>query len=316
MNRSLFAKSLVNVAAAALLAPLGAPATRASDAHTPAPAPHAATPAPAPDAVVRQLSDGNTRFVTNRPAHPNTDAARRADTANNGQHPAATILTCSDSRVSPEIVFDQGIGDVFVVRVAGNVCDVDEMGSVEYGTDHLGTPLLVVLGHTKCGAVTAIVESAEVHGHIPQLVDNIAPAVEKAQADHPDLQGKALVPQATKANVWQSVEDLLTKSAAVHKRVKSGKLKIVGAVYDISSGKVEWMGAHPQQKMFLEQEVAEQHEGEHGTVTHGKSSHGSGGKSPVASAGLVLVGLGIGLIGGMVTAKPRPKELAAEQHEA
>jgi carbonic anhydrase len=205
---------------------------------------------PTPEGALVWLKDGNHRFVTGKPIHPHAAAERRMETAN-GQHPYATILTCSDSRVPAEIVFDEGIGDLFVVRVAGNVCNVDETGTIEYGTDHLGTPILVVLGHTMCGAVTAVVTKAELHGSIPQLVSRIKPAAQKAQAEHPALHGKDLVPAAIEANVWQAIEDLLKRSEMTRKRVKEGKLTIVGALYDIESGKVKWLGAHPDQQKFL-----------------------------------------------------------------
>ena len=117
--------------------------------------------------------------------------------------------------------------------------------------DHLGTPIMVVLGHTNCGAVTAVVTKAKLHGSIPPLVYNIAPAVAKAQKDHPNLHGKALVPQAVKANVWQSIDDLFKTSPATRKRAKAGTVKVVGAVYDIETGKVEWLGAHPDQGKLL-----------------------------------------------------------------
>ncbi len=173
----------------------------------------------APDEAVQRLTQGHARFLAGKSSHPNADAARRQQTAAEGQHPFATILSCSDSRVPLEVLFDQGIGDIFVIRVAGNVCGVDEMGSIEYGVDHVGTPLLVVLGHSQCGAVTAAAAAAELHGSIKPLVARIAPAVAKAQAAHPELHGKDLVPAATEANVWQSIEELLTKNshdAALH----------------------------------------------------------------------------------------------------
>jgi carbonic anhydrase len=150
-----------------------------------------------------------------------------------------------------ELVFDQGVGDIFVVRVAGNVCGTDEMGSIEYGVDHVGTPLLVILGHTQCGAVTAAATGAEVHGHIRPLVEKIAPAVSKAQAAHRDLHGKALVPAATEANVWHAAEELLKNSPAAQHRVQAGTLKLVGAIYDVRSGQVKWLGEHPQQSRLL-----------------------------------------------------------------
>jgi methyl-accepting chemotaxis protein len=176
---------------------------------------------------------------------------RVADTGANGQKPIVTILGCSDSRVPLERIFDQGVGDVFAVRVAGNVSDTDEIGSAEYGTGHLNTPLMVVLGHTKCGAVTAVATGAQVHGSIPGLVDNIIPSVEAAKAKHPGVTGKDIVPFAIEENVWQSIGDVLSGSEEIRTLVKEGKLAVVGAVYDIDTGKVNWLGQHPEQTAFL-----------------------------------------------------------------
>ncbi len=196
-----------------------------------------------------RLVEGNRRFVIGKPARPNQDPSRRAALAK-VQKPFATVLSCSDSRVPVEIILDQGIGDVFVVRVAGNVADTDEVGTVEYGVGHLGTPLLVVLGHTGCGAVTAVLEGAEVHGSIPQLVDNIAPAVSKARAANPAA--SELLREAIRANIWTSVEDLFLRSAEIRGRVKAGRLAVVGALYDLESGGVAWLGQHPEQARLLE----------------------------------------------------------------
>lgn len=201
--------------------------------------------------AVRRLTDGNTRFVLGASTHPDNNAARREETAAGGQHPFVTILSCSDSRVPLELVFDQGIGDIFVIRVAGNVCGPSEMGSIEYGVDHVGTPLLVVLGHTQCGAVTAATMGADVHGNIKPLVSRIAPAVTDAQSAHPDVHGKDLLPAATEANVWRSIEELLSHSSITRHRVQQGNLKVVGAIYDVKSGRVRWLGEHPRQAGLL-----------------------------------------------------------------
>ncbi|MBI2059537.1 MAG: carbonic anhydrase [Nitrospirae bacterium] len=214
--------------------------------------------------ALKFLQQGNARFVKGKSRHPHSNAARIKETGK-GQAPFATIVGCSDSRVPPERLFDQGIGDLFVVRVAGNVCDVDETGSAEYGVDHLGTPLLVVLGHSKCGAVTAVVNKAEVHGSIPQLVDNIGPAVARAKAAYPAAQGDDLLTHAIRENIWQSIEDLL-HSPLVRKRVDSGKLMIHGAVYDVESGKVYWLGRHPRQDELLHA-VSESAPQEHGSAS-------------------------------------------------
>jgi len=204
-----------------------------------------------PNDVLNELASGNDRYLKGESLRPNQTQARRTETTVNGQHPYATVIACSDSRVPVEFLFDAGIGDIFVIRVAGNVADVDEIGSIEYGVDHLGTPVLVALGHTHCGAVTAVVQGAEVHGSIPRLVDNIIPAVEKVKKGHPGMKEKEMIAEAVKQNVWQTIQDLLQNSSASRQRVKSGKLMIVGAVYDINSGKVAWMGTHPDQDRII-----------------------------------------------------------------
>ena len=117
--------------------------------------------------------------------------------------------------------------------------------------DHVGTPLLVVLGHSECGTVKAAVTGADLHGSIAPLVGRIAPAMAKAQADHPTLHGIELAPAATEANVWHSIEELLTKSATTRNRVKSGKLKVIGAICDVKTGQVRWLGEHPRQSTLL-----------------------------------------------------------------
>jgi carbonic anhydrase len=203
--------------------------------------------------AMHRLVDGNARFVRGESTHLNGDAARREQTAAGGQHPFVTILSCSDSRVPLELVFDQGIGDIFVIRVAGNVCGTDEMGSIEYGVDHVGTPLLVVLGHTECGAVKAAATHAEMHGYVKPLVARIAPVVAEAQAAHTELHGIDLVPAVTEGNVWQSVRELFEQSSTIRHCVQSGKVKVVGAIYDVKSGQVKWLGEHPRQRDILKQ---------------------------------------------------------------
>jgi len=200
--------------------------------------------------ALQVLEQGNARFAAGHSTHPNQATDRRADVAK-GQAPFATILTCSDSRVPTEVIFDQGLGDLFVVRVAGNVAKTDEIGSIEYGVEHLGAQLLVVLGHSSCGAVKAVVDGSEVHGNLPQLVDAIVPAVEKAKLASPGLTGAALIAKAVEANVWQSIENTFENSATVRDLVKTGKLKVVGAVYDLSTGNVQWRGEHPEQARLL-----------------------------------------------------------------
>ncbi|MFP5221761.1 MAG: carbonic anhydrase [Acidobacteriota bacterium] len=209
-------------------------------------------PSMTPELALERLQRGNERFVTSKTIHPNTDPLRRSLTAKEGQKPFATILGCADSRVPLELVFDAGVGDLFVVRVAGNVTYFDQAGTIEYGADHLGSNLLVVLGHTKCGAVNAVIAGGEAHGNIPALVANIVPPVTKVKAENPGLTGDALANKAIEANTWQSIEDLFKQSPMIRDMAKSKSVKVVGAIYDVETGKVNWLGEHPRQAELVE----------------------------------------------------------------
>ncbi|MCB1185845.1 carbonic anhydrase [bacterium] len=206
---------------------------------------------PSPQEALASLVDGNARFVAGESAHPHLTIDRVLETGKDGQRPFATIIGCSDSRVPIELVMDQGLGDLFIIRVAGNVCSTDEIGSIEYGVDHLNTPLMVVLGHTHCGACTAVATHAEVHGSIPALVAPIGNAVAEVLDTQPGLEGDALVEAVVEENVWQSVESLLKRSPDTLRHIEEGSLMVVGAVYDIETGVVEWLGEHPQQSEIL-----------------------------------------------------------------
>lgn len=203
---------------------------------------------PGPDKVLKMMQQGNDRFVAEKPLHPHLDKSRLtlAGQENQGDFAYATVISCSDSRVPVEAIFDAGVMDIFVIRVAGNVCDTDEVGSIEYGLAHVNTPLMVVLGHTQCGAVTAVTHSVQGKGHalernIPALVDNIEPAVRQAMAKYPHAQGDGIIPLAIEENVWTSIRDLFMKSPSTRQLVASGKVKVVGAVYDVSTGRVGWL---------------------------------------------------------------------------
>lgn len=203
---------------------------------------------PSPEAVIKMLKDGNQRFSSGNATYPHTNAARikLAGKENQGDYAYATVITCSDSRVPVELLFDAGVMDIFVVRVAGNVCDTDEIGSIEYGLAHVRTPVLVVLGHTQCGAVTAVTHAidgkeGQLERNIPPLVDNIIPAVKRAKHKHPEVKGDAIIPQAIEENVWQAIDDLFMKSPSVRNLVKEGKAKVVGAIYEVGTGKVKWL---------------------------------------------------------------------------
>jgi len=203
------------------------------------------------DEAARILKEGNGRYIDGKPRHPHQDRERRALTAGQGQHPLAAVLTCSDSRVPPEIIFDQGIGDIFVVRVAGNVAAIDEIGSIEYAVDHLAAPLVMVLGHTQCGAVTAVVDGDKLPPNVAALVEPIKPAVEKAREDHPDAAKDVLLNAAIKDNIWQAIADMLGASPIIRDKIKDGRVRVVAALYEIDSGQVQWLGPHPEQDKLL-----------------------------------------------------------------
>ena len=209
---------------------------------------------PSPDEAISMLKAGNERFITGKAVRPHADPARLAlaGREDQGDHAYATVITCSDSRVPVEILFDAGVMDLFVIRVAGNVMDVDETGSVEYGLAHVNTPVFVVLGHTQCGAVTAVTKVVQGHNlllerNIPPLVDNIIPAVKKAMKGNPKVKGTEIIPYAIEQNVWQGIEDLFMKSPVSRDLVNAGKAKVIGAIYDVSNGKVKWL---PQETSF------------------------------------------------------------------
>ncbi len=192
-----------------------------------------------PDDALLPLRAGNRRFVAGEAVHFQQDALRRSETAQNGQKPFAVILTCADSRVPPELIFDQGIGSLFVIRVAGNVAQTDEVATAEYGVGHLGARLIVVLGHTRCGAVTAVVDEAHVGPNLAQLVKPIVPAAARARVENPGVRGAPLIAAAIRANVEQAMADLLRLSPELSAAVAYGQAKLLGAIYDIESGEVK-----------------------------------------------------------------------------
>lgn len=220
-------------------------------AENPAPAPTLnAAEIPTPEQAMAWLREGNERFTANQTTNPNTGTDRVSEVAGE-QHPFATILSCADSRVPVERVFDRGVGDLFVVRVAGNVSGESETGTIEYGVGHLHTPLLVVMGHTACGAVNAAASGAVLHGAVAKLVSRIQPSVEQARAQYPELQPAQITPIAVRLNVMNSIENLLTTSEEVRGLVNKGELSIVGAVYDLNSGRVHFLGQHPAQTALI-----------------------------------------------------------------
>ncbi|MEA5604819.1 carbonic anhydrase [Nostoc sp. UHCC 0252] len=184
-----------------------------------------------PDAALQKLMEGNQRFVDHHLEHPDQSALRLQEVAQ-AQHPFATILSCADSRVPAEILFDQGIGDIFDIRIAGNIATHEAIGSIEYAVVLLGSPLLMVMGHERCGAVTAAVKKESLPGDISTFVQAIKPALKKVK----DQPGDA-VENGVVANVQYQIERL-HKSKLLTEQVRSGKLKIVGGRYDLDTGKV------------------------------------------------------------------------------
>jgi len=215
------------LAAALVAAVLSTSSALAADAH------HATTAGPSADAVLKELAAGNARYVAGKLTLVTATPARRAEVVRS-QHPKAIVLGCSDSRVPPELLFDQGIGDLFVVRVAGNVAAPDTLGSVEYAAGHLGTPLVVVLGHTGCGAVAATCAGGHAEGHVEAIVEEIRPAVLLVKAASPEACAKAAVPE----NARLAAASLTKESPILAKLVADGKLRIVTAVYDLATGAV------------------------------------------------------------------------------
>jgi carbonic anhydrase len=210
-----------------------------------------AAPGISADEALRVLKGGNARYVEGKSQHPHQDRARRALTGAQGQHPLAAVLTCSDSRAPAEIIFDQGIGDIFVIRVAGNVAATDEIGSIEYAVDHLGTPVVVVLGHSQCGAVTAVVDDSKLPPNIANLVAPIKPAVDKAREANPQAAKEEILKAAITDNVWQAIDDMLRQSPIIREKVRGNQVQVVGALYDLDSGQVQWLGPHPDQTQLL-----------------------------------------------------------------
>jgi carbonic anhydrase len=190
-----------------------------------------ANPSVGPDEALSRLKAGNARFAQSKVSTGKPVAARRAATAKD-QHPFAIIVGCADSRTAPEIIFDQNIGDLFVIRTAGNLVDDYGLGSIEYAVDHLGTRLIVVLGHSRCGAVTAALAGGSAPGHINSLVRDIQPAVAAAKGKEGDALANAIH----------------ENDAQVAKKIRSqaqlgefaSQVRIVEAYYDLDTGKVEW----------------------------------------------------------------------------
>ncbi len=201
--------------------------------------------------AINMLKEGNLRFVSTNKNPANQNKERRVMLAEYGQRPFAMILGCSDSRTPVEQIFDVGIGDLFVVRVAGFIADSDVTGTFEYGAKSLKIPLLVVLGHNSCDTITTAINNDKNVGNYSTLIEKIKPAVEKAEYLYGNKISPALIEEAVKQNIWLSMENLITSSSVLRNMIRNNKLKIVGANYNLDTGIVEWLGEHPRQAEFL-----------------------------------------------------------------
>ncbi len=186
-----------------------------------------------PDEALAELKAGNQRFYDGKLI--NTNYKEEIEETKNAQHPHSIILSCIDSRVPPEIIFDQGIGHIFVARVAGNIIDPNELGSLEFATAAKNSKLIVVLGHSKCGAIEGAVNNVKL-GNLTQLLAQIKPAIVGDSTNKP-----MMMEQTTKKNIELTIAKILKQSPTISSLVKEGKVKIVGAYDDISTGKVAFL---------------------------------------------------------------------------
>jgi carbonic anhydrase len=192
-----------------------------------------------PDLALQILKEGNDRFVKNLKA--NRNLLQQVNETSEGQYPFATILSCIDSRTSAELIFDQGLGDVFSIRIAGNILNEDILGSMEFATKVVGTKVIVVLGHTKCGAIVGACNHVEL-GNLTTLLNKIQPAVAAEQATKENRTGSnaAFVKNVTELNVHLTIDRVRNESPIIVELEKSGQLKIVGGLYDVETGVVEF----------------------------------------------------------------------------
>lgn len=191
-----------------------------------------------PEKAFDVLKEGNRRFAANLKI--NRNLLQQLNDITEGQHPFATVLSCMDSRTSVELIFDQGLGDIFSIRIAGNIVNDDILGSIEYACGVVGSKLIVVLGHTRCGAIKGACEGVEM-GNLTGLLKKINPAMERVKADEEDLRTASAFEKVAAANVLQSIDDLLTKSPIINKLYRQGQIGIVGGMYSIETGRVDFI---------------------------------------------------------------------------
>lgn len=202
-----------------------------------------------PELALSFLKEGNKRFVANLKAHSNL--LEQVNETKEGQFPFAIILSCIDSRTSAELIFDQGLGDIFSVRIAGNVLNDDIIGSMEFACKLAGSKLIVVLGHTHCGAITGACKGTEL-GHLTNLLAKVKPSIEHVKKAHQgiDIASKEAVDKVAFHNVEHTIEHILDKSSVLKEMYQSGEIGIVGAFYKVETGEVDFV-----QEMFNQKRV-------------------------------------------------------------
>lgn len=212
----------------------------------------------APEGALTMLREGNARFAEGRPLHPHADKDRLdlAATSDQGAHAMATVVSCSDSRVPVEVIFDAGIMDLFIIRVAGNICGPSEAASIEYGVTHVHTPLLLILGHSQCGAVTAACKMARAGQEAPPglapVLDLVLPAEVRRDVAGSGEPLESVIAAQIEANVWRTLREVFRASPDVREAVESGKVKAMGAIYELETGRVRWLPEAPVRALLDE----------------------------------------------------------------
>ncbi len=211
-----------------------------------------------PTEALEELVNGNERYINDLSMHFTENAIRRQHTAIHGQYPIATVLACSDARMPVETIMDQGNGDIFVIRVAGNIVGDQVLGSIDYSLTALDVPLILVLGHTQCGAISSAIDAMyanqEFTPHIKSLLLPLLPLAEEQCSCHPNPtedELSSLKEQLIFQNVWKEVSEIIRSSKAVRERIRANTLMVVGAVYDIQTGEVGWLGTHQREAIIL-----------------------------------------------------------------
>lgn len=184
--------------------------------------------------ALEKIMDGNARFASVHSIHPD-ESAKRTKEISHEQHPMAVVIACSDSRVSPELVFDEGLGDLFVIRTAGNIIGEAEFGSVEYAVEHLKVPLVIVMGHERCGAVQAMIDGIHPGGHLQSIMDSLN---NEEEIKAIPLSDGHRLEHCVLANIQHGVHSLLSQSSIIREKVADKTLKVVGAHYDLDDRKV------------------------------------------------------------------------------